>query len=102
MSEHIYPHRLHYHIRFASGSDDRAPGGAVTVALCGHWNHDGPCRWPHHSSISLEGGGRHLLVVQFDASGDDVETVKTRIGDALRHGRLTGPDGRHSVWKIES
>jgi hypothetical protein len=21
----------------------------VTVALCGHWEHDGECRWPHHT-----------------------------------------------------
>jgi hypothetical protein len=27
---------------------DRAPGAAVTVKLCGHWEHAGPCRWPHH------------------------------------------------------
>jgi hypothetical protein len=35
----------------APGTDPRAPGGEVTVALCGHWEHDGPCRWPHNSRI---------------------------------------------------
>jgi hypothetical protein len=27
------------------GEDTRAPGGAITVALCGHWDHEPPCRW---------------------------------------------------------
>lgn len=35
-------------------TDPRAPGGAVTTALCGHWEHDGPCRWPHNSHIDVE------------------------------------------------
>ena len=25
------------------GGDSRAPGGAITVALCGHWDHEPPC-----------------------------------------------------------
>src|SRR5579871_6828749 len=25
-----------------------AVGAAVTTALCGHWEHDGPCRWPNN------------------------------------------------------
>ena len=44
------------------GTDTRAPGGAVTVALCGAWEHDGPCRWPHHSDIdagSVPGPAAH-------------------------------------------
>jgi hypothetical protein len=23
----------------------------VTVELCGHWEHEGACRWPHNSAI---------------------------------------------------
>jgi hypothetical protein len=41
----------------------RAPGGAVTVALCGHWDHEGPCRWPHHSSIESQSSPARLRTV---------------------------------------
>jgi len=101
MVKQRYSHRMDYRIRLAPDADDRAPGGAVTVALCGHWDHDGPCRWPHHSAIAADQDGLHRLVVEFDASDDDLTKVKARIDGALRNGRLTGPDGRHSLWWIE-
>ncbi|MEX5721628.1 hypothetical protein [Geodermatophilus maliterrae] len=32
------------------GADDRAPGGVITVALCGSWEHEPPCPLaPHHT-----------------------------------------------------
>ena len=102
MTERKYTHRVHYDLRLAPGGDDRAPGGAVTVALCGHWDHEGPCRWPHHSAIQPGDGGFHRLVVSFDAPADDVEEVKARIAQALHQGELVGPDGRRTVWSVES
>ena len=39
-------------LELADGADDRAPGAAVTVSLCGHWDHEGDCRWRHHTSGS--------------------------------------------------
>ncbi len=33
------------------GCDPAAVGAAVTVELCGHWEHEGACRWPHNSAI---------------------------------------------------
>jgi hypothetical protein len=33
------------------GLDPAAVGAAVTVELCGHWEHDDACRWPHNSAI---------------------------------------------------
>jgi hypothetical protein len=33
------------------GLDPAAVGAAVTVALCGQWEHEGACRWPHNSAI---------------------------------------------------
>jgi hypothetical protein len=95
-----YAHQRTYWLRVGDGSDDRAPGGAVTVALCGHWNHEGACRWPHLSTIDPEEGGLHRLVIEFDASDQDLEMVTARVDSALESGRLTGPDGRLSVWEI--
>jgi hypothetical protein len=48
--------------------DPRAPGAAITVALCGHWEHDPPCPLaPHHTAASFEDGEirlRTLFVVE--------------------------------------
>jgi len=96
-----FSHRCEYRIRLEPGSDDRAPGGAVTVALCGHWDHDGPCRWPHFSSITTDIGGHHRLVVEFDAQEDEMEMVRAKIDTAVIHGQLTGPDGVVSIWEVE-
>ena len=27
-------------LALAPGADERAPGAAITVALCGHWDHE--------------------------------------------------------------
>jgi hypothetical protein len=34
-------------VELEAAADPAAPGGAVTLALCGSWDHAGPCRWPH-------------------------------------------------------
>ena len=80
MTDRTFAHRCEYRILLEPGSDERAPGGAVTVALCGHWDHDGPCRWPHFSTITADIGGHHRLVVEFDAQEDEikVETSKAK------------------------
>lgn len=79
--------------------DPAALGGAVTVALCGHWEHDGDCRWPHHSSVDAD-GAEHVVTVGFDAAEQDVEQVRQRIRDGLSTGRLTGPDDVVSTWVL--
>jgi hypothetical protein len=35
--------------------DPAEVGAAVTTALCGHWGHEGPCRWPHNNRIGPSG-----------------------------------------------
>jgi hypothetical protein len=73
-------------LRLAGGADPRAPGGAVTVALCGSWSHDGPCRWPHHSALVPAGGGTTLRTV-FAAPPGDEDEIRARIERALRADR---------------
>lgn len=36
-------------IELDSDADQQAPGAAVTVGLCGHWEHQGACHWPHQT-----------------------------------------------------
>ena len=101
MTESTFAHRCTYRIRLHSDADERAPGGAVTLALCGHWDHDGTCRWPHLSTIAPQGDGCHRLVVTFDADETEFKMVKEKIDAALTRGRLTGPDDRVSIWTLE-
>jgi hypothetical protein len=60
--------------------DRRAPGGAVTVELCGHWDHEGPCRWPHNSALNDTGTFRTVFV----ADPREAPTIAHRIEHALR------------------
>ena len=69
-------------LRLASDVDPAAVGAAVTTELCGHWDHDGPCRWPHNNAIAPTADTYALRVV-FVAADDDVDEVETRIDAAL-------------------
>jgi hypothetical protein len=46
----------------------------VTVALCGHWEHDGPCRWPHNSRIDADVAPARFrtVVIVDDATATEV------------------------------
>jgi hypothetical protein len=82
------------------GADTAAPGAAVTVALCGHWQHEGRCRWPHRTDVtSLVGRALDVRVV-FAAPSSEVDEVRSRIAAGLARGELTGPDGRISRWRV--
>src|SRR4029077_29346 len=86
-----------------SGGDARAPGGAITVALCGHWDHEPPCPLaPHHTDVKPAGDDTVPLRGLFAADPDDEPRVRSLIGEALSSGRLTGPDGRVTRWMVES
>jgi hypothetical protein len=65
------------------GFDPAAVGAAVTVELCGHWEHDGPCRWPHHSAMETEGDPARFRTL-FVADEQEAALVRERIETALR------------------
>lgn len=73
-------------IDLQSDVDPRSVGAAVTVALCGHWEHEGPCRWPHNNEI-VDGLFRTLFV----CAVDDEPEVRARIRTAL---------GQASEWRV--
>lgn len=77
-------------------ADERAPGAAVTVGLCGHWEHAAPCRWPHRNSVERS-GQMLVLRVLFVADPDEEQDVRQRIERALLSGVLEGPTGT-SRW----
>jgi hypothetical protein len=59
----------------ADDTDPAAPGEAVTVALCGYWEHEGPCRWPHNNAIVTDGGGTARFRTLFVADGAEEQAV---------------------------
>ena len=81
-------------------ADIRAPGAAVTVALCGHWEHEPPCPLaPHHTGTERVGAEVRVRVL-FATEPDHEDTVRQRITAALTDGRLTAPDGVTTRWEL--
>ena len=79
-------------LQLEDGVDSREVGAAVTVELCGHWDHPGPCRWPHNNEIEERREAASFRTV-FVAEEQEEPAVRTRIEDALR-----GGDG----WRVLS
>ena len=75
-------------IQLVPGTDPAAVGAAVTTELCGHWEHEGPCRWPHNKA-SADTTFRTLFV----APATDEEEVRERIEGALPGGLGVGRAG---------
>ena len=83
--------------------DPDAPGGAITVALCGHWDHEPPCPLaPHHTEAGPGADDTVRLRVLFAVEPEREREVRTLIGQALASGRQTGPDGRVTTWTVRS
>ena len=86
----------------ASEEDLHAPGGAITVALCGSWEHEPPCPLaPHHTAAERDGDVVRLRILFAAEPGDEAE-VRRRIGAALSGAALTTPDGSVARWRVVS
>ncbi len=87
-------------VTVAAGGDVRAPGAAVTVALCGHWDHEPPCPLAPHSTGAQRSGDQVQLRVLFAAEPAAEAEVRRRIESALSQAGLTGPDGTVTHWQL--
>jgi hypothetical protein len=67
-------------VELAEGTEPAAVGAAVTVALCGHWVHEPPCRWPHSNALA---GGETFRTL-FIAPVTEEAEVRAKIVEALR------------------
>jgi len=82
-------------------ADVRAPGAAVTVALCGHWEHELPCPLaPHHVSADDNDGELRVRIL-FAAEPDKEGEVRHLIEQALS-GQLKFPDGFATPWQLRA
>lgn len=83
-------------------ADVQAPGAAVTMALCGHWDHDPPCPLAkHHSSADRVGDDVRVRTL-FAVEPELEDTVRRGIDQALTGGLLAGPDGQTTRWQSRS
>jgi hypothetical protein len=81
-------------------ADPRAPGAAITVALCGHWDHQPPCPLaPHHTAADRVGDEVRLRIL-FATEPDQENLVRQRIDTALSGGELRGPDDVTTHWRL--
>jgi hypothetical protein len=55
----------------------------VTVELCGHWQHEGACRWPHNSAIDAQRAPARFRTL-FVAADAEAAEVRERIERTLR------------------
>ncbi|MGZ4541033.1 MAG: hypothetical protein ACXVX8_17630 [Blastococcus sp.] len=87
-------------LTMAADGDERAPGGAITVALCGSWTHDPPCPLaPHHTSAERI-GDEVVLRVLFAAAPQDEPRVRRLLDEALVSGSADGPDDTRTSWRL--
>lgn len=87
-------------VRMSEGSDVRALGGAVTLELCGSWDHPPPCPVaPHHTAATRDGDDVQVRVLFVTDAGAE-DDVRARIDRALASGRVEGPDGVVTHWSL--
>jgi hypothetical protein len=87
-------------VRLAPGGNDGAPGAAITLALCGHWEHEPPCPLaPHHTRAEPAGDELRLRIL-FAVEPEREDEVRQRIDGALASPQLVGPDGGVTTWEL--
>ncbi|MCX5008707.1 hypothetical protein OHB05_39970 [Streptomyces sp. NBC_00638] len=85
-----------------AGGDVGAPGAAITVALCGHWEHEPPCPLaPHHTAAERCGDEVRLRVLFATEPAVEAE-IRSRIEAALSRAGLDHPDGAITRWQFLS
>ena len=80
--------------------DTRAPGGAITVELCGRLDHEPPCPVAAHYTHVERAGDEVRLHILFATEPGRSGDVRHGIDRALRAGRFAGPDGTTTTWQL--
>ena len=80
--------------------DERSPGGAITVALCGRSEHPMPCPVASHHTDAQRSGDEVTLRVLFATEPEDEGWVRRVIDDVLARGWGEDPDGVRTSWRL--
>jgi hypothetical protein len=83
-------------------ADLNGPGGAVTLALCGSFDHAPPCPVAPHATVAHREGDAVTVRVLFATDADREAEVRARIDQALAAGFCDGPDGTRTHWTFRS
>ena len=89
-------------VELAPAGDQRAPGGAITVALCGSWEHPPPCPVAPHATPAEREGHHVRLRVLFAADPRDERWVRRVLDDVLGRGWGLDPEDRRTTWRLVS
>jgi hypothetical protein len=84
------------------GGSPNALGGAITIALCGHWDHTPPCPLAPHYVTALADGETVAVRILFATEPSNERRVRSLIAKALATGELAGPDGGFATWQLSS
>ena len=80
--------------------DENAPGGAITVALCGSWSHEPPCPLAPHHTRAHRSGTEVTLRLLFATGPEDEPRVRRLVQDVLSRGWGDSPDGSRTTWEL--
>jgi hypothetical protein len=80
--------------------DEHAPGGAVTLALCGSWSHDPPCPLAPHHTRAHRSGQEVSLRVLFAAEPAAEAMVRRLVDETLARGWGDTPEGSRTTWRL--
>lgn len=89
-------------VKLDDGGDPATVGAAVTVALCGHWEHEPPCPLAPHNTSAIPQDGALAVRVRFVCEPADEMRVRQLIESALRGGRGERPTGEPTTWDLIS
>ncbi|HET9873481.1 MAG TPA: hypothetical protein VFP89_12925 [Propionibacteriaceae bacterium] len=77
-------------LSMAADGDLQAPGAAITVALCGQWEHEPPCPLaPHHTQAERVGHQVRLRTLFATEPGNEPEV--RRLIEAALSGEIADP-----------
>ena len=87
-------------VRMSPASDPKAIGAAITVSLCGDWQHEPPCPMaPHHTHAEPEASEVRVRTL-FAAEPTLERDVRRRIDQALSVGHVQVPEGGMAEWTL--
>jgi len=86
-------------VRLRPGGDPAAVGAAVTVALCGQWEHEPPCPLAPHNTAALPQEDALAVRVRFACAPSDEARARELIDAALHGGHAEGPTGEPTTWE---
>lgn len=89
-------------VAMQDGDSPNAPGGAITLALCGGWDHAPPCPLAPHYVSNVHVGETVALRVVFATDSSNEQRVRTLIGEALAAGQVVAPGGDTARWELRS